>query len=267
MSGPRKKDQPPSALPTRRSARGAAKSASTEGYEVEAHVLPSVGLGESQEEQGAGMDKANGSAKKSYGIAGFFPAENLDSAEFSPAGKSGSAGIASLAGMSASDSSGSPGVQSNVGSGYSEGLNGFGMGSTQPAAPLFSPKFKAMLGRNYPVSVFKPRDPPSGEVLVRVFGGGMAQTGRTQGMGMHGVEVGLPKPTLTKDVEGTNLIPVHDTVEMEIESHTDENVCMEGWELPMQPPEVIAVQEVSLEALHGNMHADDDGAMMGLLWV
>ncbi|KAI3816848.1 hypothetical protein L1987_16554 [Smallanthus sonchifolius] len=40
------KDQPPSALPTRRSARGAAKSASTEGDEVEAPGLPPVGLEE-----------------------------------------------------------------------------------------------------------------------------------------------------------------------------------------------------------------------------
>ncbi|KAI3797112.1 hypothetical protein L1987_39804 [Smallanthus sonchifolius] len=201
----RKKDQPPSALPSRRSARGAAKSASTEGEEVEAPALPSAGLGESQKgpirspqppslvlpievcntnkenstipsvtvslndsEQDAGMDKANDSAKKSYGIAGFFPAGNLDSADFYPVGKSTYAGTASLAGMSALDSSGSPGVQSNV--------------------------------------------------------------------------------------------PVHDTMELEIESHTDENMCMEGGELPMQPHEVAADQEVSVETLHGNMHADDDGA-------
>ncbi|KAI3797116.1 hypothetical protein L1987_39809 [Smallanthus sonchifolius] len=290
---PRKNDQPPSALPSRRSAKGTAKSASTEGEEVEAPALPSVGLGESQKgpirspqppslvlpikvcntnkenstipsvtvslndsEQDAGMDKANDSAKKSYGIEGFFPAENLDSADFYPAGKSTSAGTASLAGMSPLDSSGSPGVQSNVGSGYSEELDGFGMGSTQPAMPLFSPEFKAMLGRTYPTSVFKPRDPPSGESGQ----GRMAQTGLSQDMSMHGVEVGLPKPTLTKDVEGTNLLPVHDTMELEIESHTDENMCMEGGELPMQPHEVAADQEVSVETLHGNMHADDDGA-------
>ncbi|KAI3786254.1 hypothetical protein L1987_45389 [Smallanthus sonchifolius] len=41
-----KKDQPPSALPSRRSARGAAKSASTD--EIEAPGLPPVGLGEYQ---------------------------------------------------------------------------------------------------------------------------------------------------------------------------------------------------------------------------
>ncbi|KAI3762218.1 hypothetical protein L1987_52643 [Smallanthus sonchifolius] len=78
--------------------------------------------------------------------------------------------------MSDSDSSGSPGVQSlradggNSSSSVKEtdGL-WYAVASSYPrGTPLFSPEFKAMLGRDYPKTriVFSPRAPLSGEAAV-----------------------------------------------------------------------------------------------------
>ncbi|KAI3814119.1 hypothetical protein L1987_18866 [Smallanthus sonchifolius] len=159
---PRKKEPPPSALPPHRSTRGISKSTShTDGEDMEALMVPLVGLGDSQEgsanppqpsssihdhgvcninkensaipsvtvslddsEQGIDMIGPVNTAEKSAG--------NIGCAGFITAGKTGLDGENSSVGLSVSDSSGSIGVPSGTSEGSGD-VRYTGMsGSTSP---------------------------------------------------------------------------------------------------------------------------------------
>ncbi|KAI3815639.1 hypothetical protein L1987_15316 [Smallanthus sonchifolius] len=196
---PRKKDPPPSVLLPRRSTRGVTKSTSiTDGEDSATLVVSCVGLGDSQTgfektPQPPSLDSTTNvcginkevSLIPSVSVSLDEPEQDMglnhSDASFhvagiSLAGKTGLAGCAGSVGMSDSDSSGSPGVQSmSMGrvnhSGSVTDVGGVGYAaasSNPPVKPLFSPEFKAMLGRNYLKTqlVFSPRAPLSGDVKV-----------------------------------------------------------------------------------------------------
>ncbi|KAI3745546.1 hypothetical protein L1987_58660 [Smallanthus sonchifolius] len=190
---PRKKDPPPSALSPRLSNKGASKST----YHADEEDLePIVGLGETQEglatspqppplppstvvcdtnKEISGIPSVLVSSNASEQALGSFRSEGTEKIS-TVAGKLDLAGKPSLAGSMAglSESDGSPVVQSL----YTDGGNsscsmnesgGVGYvvaGSTPPVTPLFSPEFKAMLGREYlRKTVFSPRPTLSGEAM------------------------------------------------------------------------------------------------------
>ncbi|KAI3763237.1 hypothetical protein L1987_53690 [Smallanthus sonchifolius] len=193
---PRKKYPSPSTLPPRRSTRGASKSTSLiDGEDVESPVVPLVRLGDTQEgyaeslqppplTSGTNMCNLNKEIlivpsvsvsldESERGLGPINKDELLKksaAAGVSLARKPGFAG--NSAGLWDSDSSGSPGIQSlHTGCGnnpcmVNESVEiGYAIaGSTPPVTPLFSPEFKAMLGREYlRKTVFSPRPSLSGE--------------------------------------------------------------------------------------------------------
>ncbi|KAI3827921.1 hypothetical protein L1987_02010 [Smallanthus sonchifolius] len=196
---PRKKDPPPSVLPPRRSTRGVAKSTSiSDGEDSATLVMPCVGLSDSQTgferaPQPPSLDSTTNVCDINKEVS-LIPSVlvSLDESEqdmglnqsdasfhatrISLPGKTGLVGCACFAGMSDSDSSGSPGVKylstgrvNHSGSVTEVGGVGYAaVSSNPPVRPLFSPVFKAMMGRNYlkTQSVFSPRAPLSGDVKV-----------------------------------------------------------------------------------------------------
>ncbi|KAI3677390.1 hypothetical protein L1987_87017 [Smallanthus sonchifolius] len=183
---PRKKEPPPSALPPRRSARGLSRSVSSDADDsVELGVL-TVGLGESHEGLATSsppplLHQSTVFYETNKEISGI-PSVSLNASEQDlgsfvsegtekisrAAGKSGLA--RSPSGLS--DSAGSPVVQSLYTSGgnsscsmhESSGGRYAVAESTPMVTPLFSPEFKAMIGRDYPMrTVFSPSPALSGE--------------------------------------------------------------------------------------------------------
>ncbi|KAI3783234.1 hypothetical protein L1987_42310 [Smallanthus sonchifolius] len=181
---PRKKDPPPSTLLPRRSARGASKSTSLlDGEDAESFVVPLVGFGDTRVGEdslqpsllpsGTNLCNINKEISlvpsvtvslveseqglRSINKENFL--ENSASAGTLLAGKTGLAG--SVTGLS----DGSTGVRSFSGSRNDTDGVGFAVASPKPpVTPLFSPEFKAMLGREYPrKTVFSPRPMLSGE--------------------------------------------------------------------------------------------------------
>ncbi|KAI3825963.1 hypothetical protein L1987_07744 [Smallanthus sonchifolius] len=246
---PRKKDPPPSALPPRRSTRGVSKSASlTDGEDSEALVVPLVGLRDSQKgltrslqppsvvlnmdvcdinkevsaipsvsvslddsEQVLGLSRKDGSSNNSPAAAGCLLA-----------GNTGFTGTAAIAGLSDSDSSESPGVQ------YLH----TGSLEQPPVTPLFSPEFKAMLGREYPKTstVFGPS-------CIAEWGG---KVGYWTDVGKDGVDVSNAK--VGEGVHGTHV---------EVLGNLDR--------VHVQPPEVNdELHEVLVEYLHGSAGLENE---------
>ncbi|KAI3814428.1 hypothetical protein L1987_14068 [Smallanthus sonchifolius] len=276
---PRKKDPPPSALPPRRSNRGASKSAShVDGEDTVPLVVPIVGLGETQEglaassqppplppntvacdtnKESSGIPSVSVSSNTSEQALGSF--SNEESEKSVDAGKpdlAGKLGLARcMAGLSVSDSSGSPGVQVlyTDGGNCSSSMNapggvGYAVANSRPRrTPLFSPEFKAMLGRDYPKTrtVFG----PSAEAVV---GSGLWEgkpkhaesegVSVTHSSGMHAPvqPKGLPHVSDMQELQGdlgTKLDPG-------ITSEVGEHVGVTGpigneeiGEIAMQPPD------------------------------
>ncbi|KAI3740998.1 hypothetical protein L1987_58662 [Smallanthus sonchifolius] len=142
-----------------------------------AGILPAgktglAGMSDSDGSPGVlGSFHRDGQEKTSSAVAGSLVARKSD-----PAGELCLDG--NIAGQSESDSSGSPGVPSlNPASGSNSGYNSSSMndskglrytGTSSRRTPLFSPEFKAMLGRDYPKTrtVFSPIAPVTEEAEV-----------------------------------------------------------------------------------------------------
>ncbi|KAI3795263.1 hypothetical protein L1987_37914 [Smallanthus sonchifolius] len=193
---PWKKDLPPSAMPPRRSARGLSRSASSDGDDSVELMVPTMGLGNSQE----GLIRSpfaspvppitvvcdvnkEASTIPSVSVSSDESVRDVNETRYesplknshiaagnSIAEKPGFAGGSNTAGVSDSESSDSPGVQplltgclGQSGSlKVSDRIEHAGVGLVPPRTPLFSPEFKAMLSMDYPKTstVFSPNAPP-----------------------------------------------------------------------------------------------------------
>ncbi|KAI3773237.1 hypothetical protein L1987_47761 [Smallanthus sonchifolius] len=198
---PRKKEPPPSALPPRRSARGLSRSASSDADDSVELGVPTVGREETPE--GLATSPPPPLLHPTEHDLGLFVSEGTGKIS-GVAGKPGLAEKPGLARNTAglSDSDGSPVVQPSGGTNsYSMNESSGGritvVESTPPVTPLFSPEFKAMIGREYPMrTVFSTRPALSGEA-TRGHGlwDGLAQC-RSESVGesssMSGVHAPLP---------------------------------------------------------------------------
>ncbi|KAI3792950.1 hypothetical protein L1987_35560 [Smallanthus sonchifolius] len=223
---PRKKDPPPSTLPPRRSARGASKSTSLlDGEDAESFVVPLVGFGDTRVGEDSlqpsllpsGTNLCNINKEISLvpsvtvsldeseqglrSINKEIFLENSASAGTLLVGKTGLAG--SVTGLS----DGSPGVRSFSGSRNDTDGVGFAVVSPKPpVTPLFSPEFKAMLGREYPrKTVFSPRPMLIGESISMPVAHGSSPD---VGVHVHVPEDGDEHGSAVHSVhakEGTNL--------------------------------------------------------------
>ncbi|KAI3703169.1 hypothetical protein L1987_73056 [Smallanthus sonchifolius] len=259
VSMPRKKDPPPSALPTRRSTQGVSKPASNaEGEDAEALVglevsqegscssnppplsvldpdfcnmnkevsaVPSVTVSLDASEHHMNMGNQSGSGKWSTGDGGTLGITGV--AETTGlARKTGLAGDENFVGLSESDSSGSPGVQSMKDLGSLESLAELGSAgktlATPPVTPLFSSEFKAMILVR--TSVFKPREHSGGEIKSgHGLWGGMASSQEfSDGFGatnMQGDE-DLSRPHIDSEGLVTDSHELH--VSSDVQAHVEE---------------------------------------------
>ncbi|KAI3732515.1 hypothetical protein L1987_63720 [Smallanthus sonchifolius] len=252
----------------------------------ELSAVPSVTVSLDASEHNMDMTNTSGSGKASSCGIGNTPAGKI--------GLAGKTGLAGEDGLSASDSSGSPGVHSMNDLGLSDGLAGFGSARNTPppppVTPLFSLEFKAMiLAKNYMTSVFKPRDPYSGEVKS-VYGlwGGMASTQvMADGLGaMHkqgdedlrrphseGLVTDLSGVHVSSDVQApldvedlvshlhVNSDREHATEVMENASPLDVHVQRDGGELPMHNHNE-SVQVGYVEEIHVGLDLSGKGGTM-----
>ncbi|KAI3809587.1 hypothetical protein L1987_19182 [Smallanthus sonchifolius] len=233
VSMPRKKDPPPSALPTRRSTRGVSKPASTaEGEDAEALVglevshegscssnppplsvldpefcnmnkefsaIPSVMVSLDASEHHMNMGNQSGSGKRSTGDGGTL------------AGITGVAGTTGLAGKRDLGSSGSLAELGYAGKTL----------ATPPVTPLFSPEFKAMILAR--TSVFKPREHSGGVIKSgQSLWGGMASSQElSDGFGatnMQGDE-DLSRPHINSEGLVTDSPELH--VSSDVQAHVE----------------------------------------------
>ncbi|KAI3726587.1 hypothetical protein L1987_66385 [Smallanthus sonchifolius] len=257
---PRKKDPPPSALPTRRSTRGVSKPASTaEGEDAEALVglevsqegscssnppplsvldpvfrnmnkevsaVPSVTVSLDASEQHMNMGNQSGSGKRSTGDGGTLAGIKGVAGTTGLARKTGLASDENFAGLSESDSSGSPGVQSMKDLGSSESLAELGSAgktlATLPVTPLFSPEFKAMILAR--TSVFKPREHSGGEIKSgHGLWGGMASSQElSDGFGATNMQgdEDLSRPHIDSEGLVTDSPELH--VSSDVQAHVEE---------------------------------------------
>ncbi|KAI3786730.1 hypothetical protein L1987_40634 [Smallanthus sonchifolius] len=185
---PRKKEPPPSALPPRWSATGLSRSASSDADDSVELEVPTVGLGETQEglatspsppllHPGTVLCETNKEISGIPSVSVSLNASEQDLGSFVSEGTKKISGVAEKTGLAGStaglsDTDGSPGVQSLYTDGgksscsrnESSGVRYAVAESTPPVTPLFSPKFKAMIGSEYPLrKVFSTRPQLSGE--------------------------------------------------------------------------------------------------------